>query len=179
MINSLYKETFHLKRRPIEKQVIDLNEELLNKQNTPPYKQFRSFSQYLLAGRHSFILALQSFSVISSEVIEFFRQHINLLSKDLYYFRFAALFNLFPAGFYDLISAGIVNDFLRIRRKQSQLLFFLRRFVSKIVCELYCCLYSLEVNESRIFIKRTFIEANCSLQTIQAFSRESEEGHHE
>lgn len=35
MINSLYKETFHLKRRPIEKQVIDLNEELLNKQNTP------------------------------------------------------------------------------------------------------------------------------------------------
>lgn len=36
MINSLYKETFHLKRRPIEKQVIDLNEELLNKQNTPP-----------------------------------------------------------------------------------------------------------------------------------------------
>ena len=49
MINSLYKEIFHLKRRPIEKQIIDLNDELLNKQNTPPpYKQFRSFSQYLL-----------------------------------------------------------------------------------------------------------------------------------
>lgn len=36
MINSLYKEIFHLKRRPIEKQIIDLNDELLNKQNTPP-----------------------------------------------------------------------------------------------------------------------------------------------
>ena len=35
MINSLYKEIFHLKRRPIEKQIIDLNDELLNKQ-TPP-----------------------------------------------------------------------------------------------------------------------------------------------
>lgn len=35
MINSLYKEIFHLKRRPIEKQIIDLNDELLNKQNTP------------------------------------------------------------------------------------------------------------------------------------------------
>ena len=173
MINSLYKETFHLKRRPIEKQIIDPDCELLNKQNTPPpYEPFRVFSQYLLAGHDSFSLAFQPFPFISSCVIDFFRQHINLLSKDFYFFRFAALLNLFPAGFSDLISAGIVNDFLRIRRKQSQLLFFLRRFISRIVCELYCCLYSLEVNESRIYIKRTFIEANCTLQTTQVFSRE-------
>lgn len=172
MINSLYKETFHLKRRPIEKQIIDPDGELLNKQNTPQYEPFRVFSQYLLAGHDSFSLAFQLFPFISSCVIDFFRQHINLLSKDFYFFRFAALLNLFPAGFSDLISAGIVNDFLRIRRKQSQLLFFLRRFISRIVCELYCCLYSLEVNESRIYIKRTFIEANCTLQTTQVFSRE-------
>ena len=172
MINSLYKETFHLKRRPIEKQIIDPDGELLNKQNTPPYEPFRVFSQYLLAGHDSFSLAFQLFPFISSCVIDFFRQHINLLSKDFYFFRFAALLNLFLAGFSDLISAGIVNDFLRIRRKQSQLLFFLRRFISRIVCELYCCLYSLEVNESRIYIKRTFIEANCTLQTTQVFSRE-------
>lgn len=172
MINSLYKETFHLKRRPIEKQIIDPDGELLNKQNPPPYEPFRVFSQYLLAGHDSFSLAFQLFPFISSCVIDFFRQHINLLSKDFYFFRFAALLNLFPAGFSDLISAGIVNDFLRIRRKQSQLLFFLRRFISRIVCELYCCLYSLEVNESRIYIKRTFIEANCTLQTTQVFSRE-------
>lgn len=172
MINSLYKETFHLKRRPIEKQIIDPDGELLNKQNPPPYEPFRVFSQYLLAGHDSFSLAFQLFPFISSCVIDFFRQHINLLSKDFCFFRFAALLNLFPAGFSDLISAGIVNDFLRIRRKQSQLLFFLRRFISRIVCELYCCLYSLEVNESRIYIKRTFIEANCTLQTTQVFSRE-------
>lgn len=121
MINSLYKETFHLKRRPIEKQIIDPDGELLNKQNTPPhqYEPFRVFSQYLLAGHDSFSLAFQLFPFISSCVIDFFRQHINLLSKDFYFFRFAALLNLFPAGFSDLISAGIVNDFLRIRRKQS------------------------------------------------------------
>lgn len=72
MINSLYKETFHLKRRPIEKQIIDPDGELLNKQNTPPYEPFRVFSQYLLAGHDSFSLAFQFFPFISSCVIDFF-----------------------------------------------------------------------------------------------------------
>ena len=173
MINSLYKETFHLKRRPIEKQIIDPDGELLNKQNTPPRTSHLGFSHNIFQRATIPLVLLFSFSLLSRPVLQiFFRQHINLLSKDFYFFRFAALLNLFPAGFSDLISAGIVNDFLRIRRKQSQLLFFLRRFISRIVCELYCCLYSLEVNESRIYIKRTFIEANCTLQTTQVFSRE-------
>ena len=44
MINSLYKETFHLKRRPIEKQIIDPDGELLNKEKHPPRTSHLGFS---------------------------------------------------------------------------------------------------------------------------------------
>ena len=177
MINSLYKETFHLKRRPIEKQIIDPDGELLNKQNTPPRTSHLWFSHNIFQRATIPLVLLFSFSLLSRPVLQIFFDSISIYCPKI--FISLDLLNLFPAGFSDLISAGIVNDFLRIRRKQSQLLFFLRRFISRIVCELYCCLYCLEVNESRIYIKRTFIEANCSLQTTQVFSREREEGHHD